>query len=243
MPKSRTKARKPAPPHHECAVCGTSFPDSALVPFQAVEPGVSALIAEAQPDWKDGAFICRDDLNRYRRAYVEKLMQEEVGELGALEKEVVDSIVDDSLISENQEDVYEKNLTFGDRMADKVADFGGSWAFIITFSLVLMGWVAVNSWVLLAHPFDPYPFILLNLMLSCLAAFQAPIIMMSQGRKEDRDRLRAENDYQVNLKAELEIRQLREKIDHQLTHQWHRLAEMQQIQINLLQERADGTSR
>ncbi|MEN6304397.1 MAG: DUF1003 domain-containing protein, partial [Armatimonadia bacterium] len=96
-------------------------------------------------------------------------------------------------------------------------------------------WIAMNAIVLLKH-FDPYPFILLNLILSCLAAVQAPVIMMSQNRQEDRDRLRAENDYQVNLKAELEIKQLHEKLDHIMTHQWERLAEIQQIQMDLMNE-------
>jgi len=102
---------------------------------------------------------------------------------------------------------------------------------------VLVAWVAINIVGLMSRPFDPYPFILLNLVLSCLAALQAPIIMMSQGRKEAKDRRRAESDYQVNLKAELEIRQLHEKVDHQLARQWDRLAEMQQIQIEILEEK------
>ncbi len=240
MTKPAPKSGQIPPRRHHCQVCGKLFPESQLMPFQSVEPGVSALIAQDHPNWHSGEYICRPDLDHYRRAYVEKLMKEEGGELGDLEKEVVDSIVGGQLISENQETVYQKQLSFGDRMADKVAEFGGSWTFIMAFALVLVAWIALNTWVLITRPFDPYPYILLNLALSCLAAIQAPVIMMSQGRKEEKDRLRAENDYQVNLKAELEIRQLREKIDHQLMHQWHRLAEMQQIQINLLQEHEGG---
>ena len=118
--------------------------------------------------------------------------------------------------------------------------FGGSWTFILSFLVVLIVWMVVNVMVLSAKPFDPYPFILLNLVLSCIAALQAPVIMMSQRRQETKDRLRAENDYRVNLKSELEIRQLHEKIDHQLAHQWKKLAELQQIQIELLEENADG---
>jgi uncharacterized membrane protein len=117
-----------------------------------------------------------------------------------------------------------------------VARFGGSWAFIISFGIFLLLWMAVNSFFLLRKPFDPYPFILLNLILSSIAALQAPIIMMSQNRQEAKDRLRAEHDYQVNLKAELEIRLLSERIDTLISHQWQRLLEIQQIQVELMQE-------
>jgi uncharacterized membrane protein len=121
-------------------------------------------------------------------------------------------------------------------MADGVASFGGSWRFIIIFASILVIWIALNSFLLLKRPFDPYPFILLNLVLSCLAAIQAPVIMMSQNRQESKDRLRSQHDYRVNLKAELEIRQLHDKIDHLLSHHWERLVEIQQIQIDLLSE-------
>jgi uncharacterized membrane protein len=131
---------------------------------------------------------------------------------------------------------FEKKLTFGERLSDRIASFGGSWRFIILFGAVLLVWIALNAVFLVNRGFDPYPFILLNLILSCLAAIQAPIIMMSQNRAEARDRLRAENDYKINLKAELEIRHLHEKIDHLLRRQYNRLFEIQQIQIELLEE-------
>jgi len=139
-------------------------------------------------------------------------------------------------LTENLNLAFEKDLSFGARVADRVATFGGSWTFIILFFIVLVLWMLVNTTIVLAHPFDPYPFILLNLVLSCLAAIQAPIIMMSQNRQEARDRLRSENDYQVNLKAELEIRHLHEKLDVLLKHQWQKLLEIQQIQIDLMKE-------
>jgi uncharacterized membrane protein len=123
-------------------------------------------------------------------------------------------------------------------MADHLASFGGSWTFIIIFGSILLMWIGLNSLLLLKKPFDPYPFILLNLVLSCLAAIQAPVIMMSQNRQEAKDRLRSQYDYQVNLKAELEIRHLHDKIDHLLSNQWERLVEIQQIQIDLLSELA-----
>jgi Predicted membrane protein len=140
------------------------------------------------------------------------------------------------LISKNVEEKLDQQWSFGERLADKIATFGGSWAFLICFTLFLAVWILVNTVVMVKHPADPYPFILLNLMLSCLAAIQAPIIMMSQNRQEAKDRMRSENDYQVNLKAELEIRHLHEKIDHLLMHQWDRLAKIQEIQLDLLSE-------
>jgi uncharacterized membrane protein len=108
--------------------------------------------------------------------------------------------------------------------------------FIIIFVTVLLAWIAINTVVLLKKPFDPFPYILLNLILSCIAAIQAPVILMSQNRQEGKDRLKAEHDYRVNLKAEFEIRSLHEKIDHMLVHQWQRLMEIQQVQTDLLSE-------
>ena len=122
-------------------------------------------------------------------------------------------------------------------MSDRLASFGGSWTFIILFGVVLFTWMGFNIVIAGTSQFDPYPFILLNLVLSCLAAIQAPIIMMSQKRQEAKDRLRSLNDYRVNLKAELEIRHLHEKMDHLITRQWQRLAEIQQLQLEIMQEK------
>lgn len=168
--------------------------------------------------------------------YVQSILHTEQGEVSNLEYEVLNSMKQHELISKNVEGQLEQKWTFGERLADKIATFGGSWAFLICFSAFLAVWILVNTVVMVKHPADPYPFILLNLMLSCLAAIQAPIIMMSQNRQEAKDRMRSENDYQVNLKAELEIRHLHEKIDHLLMHQWDRLAKIQEIQLDLLSE-------
>jgi len=153
-----------------------------------------------------------------------------------LDHEVLESLQKHETLSSNVDAEFEKDSTLGEKMADGVASFGGSWRFIIIFASILVIWIALNSFLLLKRPFDPYPFILLNLVLSCLAAIQAPVIMMSQNRVEAKDRLRSQHDYRVNLKAELEIRQLHDKIDHLLSHQWERLIEIQQIQIDLLSE-------
>ena len=131
---------------------------------------------------------------------------------------------------------FEKDWTTSERLADRLAEIGGSWPFLIFFGVFITLWIGMNALVLLWRPVDPYPFILLNLLLSCLAAVQAPIIMMSQNRQGARDRLRSQHDYQVNLKAELEIRHLHDKIDHLLSHQWERLFEVQEMQIELLSE-------
>ena len=185
----------------------------------------------------EGKLVCHDDIAKFRRLYVEHLLEEERGELSALDRDVLDSFETGQIMSRHVEGEMLGDMTFGERMADGVASFGGSWTFILIFVAVLFGWITLNAVGLMRAPFDPYPFILLNLVLSCIAALQAPIIMMSQHRLETKDRIRGENDYRVNLKAELEIRQLHEKIDHQLAQQWQKLVELQQIQIELLEER------
>jgi len=180
-----------------------------------------------------------DDLNRLRVEYVGNLLAAEKGELSNLENEVLESLQKQDTLSSQIEEEFQAKLTFGERLSDKMAFFGGSWTFILIFTLVLFLWIMINLYFFASHPFDPYPFILLNLVLSCLAAIQAPVIMMSQKRQEARDRLRAVNDYQVNLKAELEIRLLHQKIDHMLSRQWERLAEIQEIQLDLIHELKD----
>jgi uncharacterized membrane protein len=153
-----------------------------------------------------------------------------------LENEVLRGLKEHEILAKNPEIHAEDTITFGERLADQIASFGGSWKFIITFLLLLILWMILNTYVLIARPFDPYPFILLNLVLSALASLQAPLIMMSQNRQESRDRQRAMHDYQVNLKAELEIRQLHQKVDHLLSHQWERLVEIQEVQMELINE-------
>ncbi|MGL5773177.1 MAG: DUF1003 domain-containing protein [Bacteroidales bacterium] len=153
-----------------------------------------------------------------------------------MQKEVVNAITDEHILSENIEPLLDKNLTIGQKAADKIADFGGSWFFIFIFFLILLGWICMNIFLLGKKAFDPYPFILLNLILSCLAAIQAPIIMMSQNRVEQKDRLRSENDYKINLKAELEIKLLHERIDHLRSHQNKILLEIQQLQMEYFSE-------
>ncbi len=223
-----------------CQICGRSKPRSALLPAALLRPSLVEQIVRACPTWSAAGYICVDDLNRFRSAYVQSLLQDERGELSSLDRSVLESLARHETLAQDVEAEFQNKFSFGERLADQIADFGGSWTFILLFGAVILVWVLINTVFLLARPFDPYPFILLNLFLSCLAALQAPIIMMSQNRQEARDRLRSENDYRVNLKAELEIRQLHEKLDHLLQHQWERLMEIQQIQIELMNEIAPG---
>jgi uncharacterized membrane protein len=216
-----------------CAFCGADarYP----VAFGTIRPAIAAMILADHPGLTADSVICRDHLIAYRTRYVEEMLARERGEISALERQVVESLAREETVSEDTERSWLDARTFGERLADRVAEFGGSWTFIVSFFAVLAVWMAFNIWAA-ANKFDPYPFILLNLMLSCLAAIQAPIIMMSQKRQEAKDRLRSENDYRVNLKAELEIRHLHEKIDHLISRQWERLAEIQQIQLEIMQD-------
>jgi uncharacterized membrane protein len=220
----------------ECCLCHKHFRETEVYPSELVRPAISNLIRKDYPDWRQTGVICKNELNGYRKKYVESLLGDEAGELSSLEAEVSQSLVDHETITENMLRVESGTRSFGERVSDELARWGGSWTFIISFSIFIIVWMIVNSIVLLTRAFDPYPFILLNLVLSSLAAIQAPVIMMSQHRQETRDRMRAENDYRINLKAELEIRHLHEKIDHMLSSQWKRLVEIQEIQMDLMEE-------
>jgi uncharacterized membrane protein len=219
-----------------CQICGSDR-SSDLRRGILAGPGVAELIQRAIGSWSEEGWICTADLNRYRHDYVKSLLAAERGELTALEKEVLESLRQQEILSRNPEQELQIGLTAGQRVADRVAAFGGSWKFLASFAAVLFLWIGANSVVLIIRPFDPYPFIFLNLVLSCLAAIQAPVIMMSQIRQEARDRLHATHDYQVNLKAELEIRHLHQKLDHLLSRQWERMVEIQEMQMELINEK------
>lgn len=201
-----------------------------------IRKGVFQLIQSEHPDFTKESYITLSELNQYRRLYLASLIMQERGELAMLDREVMKAIQDNSIVSENIQEEIESDLTIGQRVADKVASFGGSWTFILSFFGFLMIWMAINIWVLATKPFDPFPFILLNLILSCLAAIQAPIIMMSQNRQDQKDRQRSEHAYQVNLKSELEIKLLSDKMDHLLVHQNKKLLEIQEVQIDYLED-------
>lgn len=219
-----------------CGVCHETKASRACIPVGQVTPSVAAVLDAERPDWRATGWICRKDARAYRRKALEAMLRRERGELTELDRSVVESVSGNEILAENVEQSYEENLTFPERLADRMANFAGSWTFILGFIAILILWMAVNAAPLLFKAFDPYPFILLNLVLSCIAALQAPLIMMSQSRQEAKDRLRSENDYRVNLKAELEIRHLHEIIEHHLTSQWERLSELQEMQLELFDE-------
>jgi len=219
-----------------CQICKkTKSPHDGMI-AELIRPSLLEFIKKRMPDFDGKDFICLEDLGKFRKEYVKDVLEDELGELSTLDNEVIESLQQHEILASNIAEQFEIKLTFGERLSDRIASFGGSWKFIITFGVVIVLWIAMNVVLLATRAFDPFPFILLNLILSCLAALQAPVIMMSQNRVEARDRLRAENDYKVNLKAELEIRHLHEKIDHLLRRQYNRLFEIQQIQIELLEE-------
>jgi uncharacterized membrane protein len=214
----------------------SEIPKGEEVKAQEIREGIFNLIKSEYPDFTKDCYISFYELNHYRRHYLTSLIAEEKGELDVIDRDVMDAIKNNSVLSENIEDEIEGKLTLGQKLADKIATFGGSWTFIIFFFSFILVWMSVNIYVLATKPFDPFPFILLNLILSCLAAIQAPIIMMSQNRKEQKDRQRGEHDYKINLKAELEIKLLSEKIDHMIVHQNKKLLEIQEIQTDYLED-------
>ena len=219
-----------------CQVCKQAKTMDEVLYGELVRPAIVETIRKRYPNWSDSGYICLDDLNDFRAEYVEDVLEEDKGQLSLLESEVVRSMAEHDLLSRDVNTDFEEQLTLGQHMADRVAEFGGSWNFILCFAAVMLVWIVANSIAFIWRPFDPYPFILLNLALSCLAAVQAPVIMMSQNRQETKDRLRGEQDYRTNLKAELEIRHLNEKLDHLIVHQWERLLKIQQIQMEFMKE-------
>ncbi len=225
------------------AITGQALKKKDAVRFDDLRPTLADYIRAQNPQVGGDDYISRKQVDDYRGRYISELLVDERGELSTLEDEVVESLRTHDTLAENVEEDYDEHRSIGDRVADVVASFGGSWTFIISFCIFLAGWMVLNLIIGNKAAPDPYPFILLNLILSTIAALQAPVIMMSQRRTEAKDRLRAHNDYKVNLKAELEIRHLHEKVDHLLNRQWERLTEIQQIQIEMMLEQAKAPNR
>jgi uncharacterized membrane protein len=210
------------------------FPRSEKVLAQAIRPSIVDVIRKEHPNFGANHCCSTTELNVYRQRYISDYLANEVGQLSELEDTVLNSLKNrNTLVDKIEED---EKPTIGQRLADNVASFGGSWTFILSFGGFLFVWITVNALFLASKPFDPYPFILLNLILSTLAALQAPVIMMSQNRQEEKDRERGKKDYMINLKSELEIRMLHEKIDHLIIHQQHELIEIQKVQIDMMKE-------
>ncbi len=214
---------------------GKEFPISQRVSGKSLRISTLNLIQSEHPGFTAEQYIAVSELNYYREKYLANLLKDQIGELTQLERSVLASIANRETLSDKI-DEKDAKLTFGQNLADKVASFGGSWTFIILFGVFILIWISLNVFWLINRGFDPYPFILLNLLLSCLAALQAPVIMMSQNRQEDKDREREKNDYMINLKSELEVRVLNEKIDHLMLHQQQELLEIQKVQVEMMND-------
>jgi uncharacterized membrane protein len=219
------------------SVSSQEYPQSEKVFASSIRKSIFDQIAKDHPNFTKKDVLSMSELNLYRQKYLATYLVNEVGELSSLEEDVLKTIADQESIATKVATENELvHFTFGQRLADKIASFGGSWNFIILFGVFIAIWMVINIIFLASKAFDPYPFILLNLILSTLAALQAPVIMMSQNRQEEKDRERSQQDYMVNLKDELEIRTLHEKLDHLIMHQQQELLNIQQIQVEMLED-------
>lgn len=210
-----------------CFISNQEVDISQAKKIEDILPALLNLIQQDYPAIQRQGWIYSEILNKYRKQHLSNLVAGE-------ESDDIKSIANNKILSQNIKVDSEQRLTFGQKMADRIAAFGGSWLFISLFFCFMILWIFLN--IFPKAIFDPYPYILLNLFLSCLAAIQAPIILMSQNRKEQKDRIRSNHDYQINLKAELEIKLLHEKIDHLIIRQSTRLLEIQEIQAEYLEE-------
>jgi uncharacterized membrane protein len=217
-------------------ISNIEFPDTEKVNAKIIRKSIFDLIQKDHPEFNRQSHLSVSELNQYRQKYIAEYLINEVGELNELEEDVLKTLQNHETISSKIEQDKHVKLTYGQQLADKIANFGGSWKFIIIFGVFIMIWMTINVMFLAKEAFDPYPFILLNLILSCLAALQAPVIMMSQNRQEEKDRERSKQDYMVNLKSELEIRMLHEKLDHLIIHQQQELLNIQQIQVEMMED-------
>lgn len=220
-----------------CCVCGRRRPDAQIVRLRGLRRALASHLertrgTELAPD----ARVCIDCRNQARLALLIEQLEAERGELSQVEAEVARKAAAHLAIAEHLDEEFVRTTTRGQRFADRVAAIGGSWPFVLGFVGLLVVWCGWNTWLLRAQAFDPYPYILLNLILSCIAALQAPIIMMSQNRMAARDRMQADQDFRINLKAEIEIASLHDKLDHVLHGQWQHMVELQEMQIELLNE-------
>ncbi len=222
-----------------CSINKRAYPADELTPLSAIRPQLANCIRAAHPGLDDDSLISQEALGIFRADYVRGVLREDIGAITELEHEVVRSMQEHEVLASNLNADFETKTTFGERLSDNIAELGGSWRFIMGFGAFLALWVGLNTLLLRGDKsLDPYPFIFLNLILSCIAALQAPIIMMSQNRQSAKDRLQADYDYKVNLKAELEVRHLHEKVDYLLKQQSQRLFELQEMQIELMEELA-----
>ena len=215
---------------------GKEFPLSERIHIGAVRANIYALMFRENPKLLGEGYISLRELAIYREQYITEVLSKQIGQIGEVQRTVIDAMENETLLSEKLARGDDAELTSAQRLADRVASFGGSWTFISAFGVFIVCWITLNIFFLQNVGFDPYPFILLNLILSCVAALQAPIIMMSQNRQEEKDRERAKKDYMINLKSEMEIRILHEKLDHLIIHQQQELLEIQRVQMEMMDD-------
>lgn len=218
-----------------CCLCQCEPKAGQGVFIATLRPSVRASISARHPDLPATALLCRRCSLIEREQILLSRLSEERGELSAIEKDVATRTAAGQLVARQIDEEFDRKATRGNRAADLVASLGGSWAFVLSLITIIGVWMLINARAG-SQAFDPFPFILLNLALSCIAALQAPMILMSQNRAGMRDRMKAEQDFLVNLKAEVEVAALHEKVDHLLHVQWEELIEMQKLQIELLRD-------
>jgi uncharacterized membrane protein len=225
-----------------CRICGVKEKKEDLVPAERIPASIVDCIIRECPEWSPEGFICQTDLDRFMIQYARDVVDQERAGYASLEGTINGDIRVEDHLPKNDNVEYEKAMTLGERVSDSLAGFAGSWTFILVFAGLLVLWIVLNSYILLARPFDPYPYILLNLVLSIIAAVQAPVIIMSQNRQEVRDRLHAERDFQVSIHTDAEIHRLHKKIDYLMTDQGQKILEIQNIQLELIEELIKKTS-
>jgi uncharacterized membrane protein len=219
-----------------CYISKATLKKGDAIRGEDIREGIFKMVKSSYPGFNKKLYISTKELHCFRRLYLSSLISREKEDLAIIDKDVIDTFKKNPVLSENMYEKKEAKLTIGQKLADKIAFFGGSWTFIIIFFSFIIIWMVINVIVLISKPFDPFPFILLNLFLSCLAAVQAPIILMSQNRQSEKERTRGEHDYKIDLKAELEIKLLSKKVDHLLVRQINNLLEIQEVQTDYLED-------
>ncbi len=241
IPRSRSSVLPPASTAREvCALCSKNQARNSMIPANGLRPQLVEYMG-CQDDSQGDVWVCASCLKKKRTEFIAGRLAAERGVLTLVEEEIARRAADHRTIARDIGAQFESAATRGERIADAVARIGGSWTFVLGFFGFLILWMFINVQLTRrGGAFDPYPFILLNLVLSCIAAMQAPIIMMAQNRSSIRDRKQADEDFRVNLKAELEIGTLHEKVDHLLNSQFERIVEIQEIQLEMLDELRAG---
>ncbi|MBL3530626.1 DUF1003 domain-containing protein [Companilactobacillus zhachilii] len=219
-----------------CAICGNRFTIMEGLFLRDLSDLLKQQVIKTNSFAKESSFICLKDLQTLRLEHMQAIIDQDLKIDQEMNDKLKKEMAKDTYVITNINETMSGKRTTGEKLADAVAKFGGSWGFIITFTIILVIWMTINVVHLFGVNFDPYPFILLNLFLSCVAAVQAPIIMMSQNRQADRDRVDSENDYKTNMKSEMEIRILHEKLDQLNEVQWPHILDMQKMQIEVLSE-------